>query len=204
MRFVALGDSYTIGNAVEPEERWPNQLVARLAREAAALGEEAPLELAANLGVSDYTTRHVIEHELPLLTAARPEVCSILIGTNDVYQRVGGDEYVRNLGTILDAIEAQVGRGRTFGVTSADIAITPHGPEYGDPGVRSRQLRERNALFAGVLLGRGIPVADVYDLSLAVPQDASLVARDGLHPSGRQYALWLDRIVPVVRRMLGG
>ncbi|HEX3264212.1 MAG TPA: hypothetical protein VHR16_00970 [Candidatus Limnocylindrales bacterium] len=67
----------------------------------------------------------------------------------------------------------------------------------------STQVRVRNAIFAEVLGARSIPVADIYDLSLAAAHDRSLVAADNLHPSGRQYTLWLDRIVPVVRELLG-
>jgi lysophospholipase L1-like esterase len=57
-------------------------------------------------------------------------------------------------------------------------------------------------IFAEVLCAREIPVADIHDVSLAAAHDPSLVAADNLHPSGRQYTLWLDRIVPVVRELL--
>ena len=66
----------------------------------------------------------------------------------------------------------------------------------------STQVRARNTIFAEVLGARGVPVADIYDLSLAAAHDRSLVAADNLHPSGRQYTLWLDRIVPVVQDLL--
>jgi lysophospholipase L1-like esterase len=203
VRYVALGDSYTIGNAVSRGERWPDQLVAMLAAEALAAGREPPLELVGNLATSDFTTRDVIAVELPQLESLRPEVCSLLIGTNDVVQLVDEDEYGPNLEAILDAIEAIVGRGRTFGVTTADFTVTPFGRDYGDPRLFSAQLRARNQIFANVLGSRGVPVADVYDLSLDAARDPTLVAADDLHPSGRQYTLWLARIVPVVRELLG-
>jgi lysophospholipase L1-like esterase len=66
----------------------------------------------------------------------------------------------------------------------------------------ARELRARNDLFAEVLAERGVPAVDVLDISLGAASDRSLVARDGLHPSGAQYALWVDRIEPVVRRLL--
>ena len=50
---------------------------------------------------------------------------------------------------------------------------------------------------------RGIAYVDIFDLSLRAADDRSLVADDGLHPSGRQYALWVERIQPVVERLLG-
>lgn len=208
LRYVALGDSYTIGTSVEAEDRWPNQLVARLAAEARAAGgttagATAPLELVGNPAVNGFTTRDVIAVELPLLPRLRPEVVSLLIGTNDVIQGVDDDEYRRNLEVILDAIEPWA-RDRTFGVTSPDYTVTPAGADYGDPIVRSAELRRRNGLLAEVLSERGLPVVDVLDISLDATQDRSLVASDGLHPSGLQYARWVDRILPVVRGLLAG
>jgi acyl-CoA thioesterase I len=202
MRFVALGDSYTIGTSVRAEERWPNQLVAVLAAEARAAGREPPLELVGNPAVNGFTTRDVIAVELPQLEAFGPELASLLIGTNDVIQGLGEDRYRGNLEVILDAVTALTGPGRLFGVTSPDYTVTPAGRDYGDPVIRSAGLRRHNAIFAAVLSARGIPVVDIHDLSLGAAADRSLVAGDGLHPSGRQYGLWVERIVPVVRRLL--
>jgi len=203
VRFVALGDSYTIGTSVGSAERWPDQLVKVLRDGAAGRGDAAPLELVGNPSVSGYTTRDVIRDEVPQLESLRPEVVSLLIGTNDVIQGVGPSEYVRNLGTILDAVVARVGEGRVFGVTTPDYTVTPAGADYGDPAVRARTIRDYNALFQATLGRRGIAVVDIHDISLGAATDRSLVAADGLHPSGRQYALWVERIAPVVSRILG-
>ena len=82
MRYVALGDSYTIGTSVAAAERWPERLVA-------ALGPAEPtLELVANLGVNGYTSADLIRRELPALGGLRPEFASVLIGVNDVVRRV--------------------------------------------------------------------------------------------------------------------
>ena len=61
MRYVALGDSYTIGTSVPPAERWPDQLVAALG------GDAGPLDLVANLGVNGYTSADLIRDEMPAL-----------------------------------------------------------------------------------------------------------------------------------------
>ena len=194
MRYVALGDSYTIGTSVRAEESWPSQLVARLA---------PAIELVANPAVNGFTTRDVLRAELPGLPAWRPEIASILIGTNDVIQGIGDPEYRANLIAILDAIEAHTGPGRVFGVTSPDYTVTPAGADYGDPRTRARELRARNDAFTEVLQARGVPVVDILDLSLGAATDRSLVAGDGLHPSGAQYARWVDRIAPVVLDLIG-
>ena len=74
MRYVALGDSYTIGTSVEAVDRFPDQLARRV----------AGLEIVANLGVNGYTTADLIRDELPALNGLAPEFATLLIGVNDV------------------------------------------------------------------------------------------------------------------------
>ena len=198
LRYVALGDSYTIGTSVREDERWPNQLVAALGS-----GPQA-LELAGNPAVNGYTTRDVIADELPKLDALRPEFVSLLIGVNDVIQGVSEDEYRRNLELILDDVGARAGAQRIVVVTTPDYTVTPAGADYGDPTAVSAAIRRYNAILTEVASARSIAVVDIYDLSLRAAGDRSLVAADGLHPSGAQYALWVERILPIVEDLLGG
>ena len=198
LRYVALGDSYTIGTSVREAERWPNQLVA-------ALQETPPtLELVGNPAVNGYTTRDVIAAELPRLDALGPQFASLLVGVNDVIQGVSEDEYRRNLGLIFDALIERAGAARIIAVTTPDYTVTPAGADYGDPTSVSAAIRSYNSIFTEVASARGIAVVDIYDLSLRAADDRGLVAGDGLHPSGAQYALWAERIAPVVRDLLGG
>jgi acyl-CoA thioesterase-1 len=203
MRYVALGDSYTIGTSVAVAERWPNQLVARLAAVAATSGTPSPLVLVGNPAVNGFTTRDVIAVELPELERLRPDLVSLLIGTNDVIQGIAEEPYRRNLEAILDAVQAQVPPSRVFGVTTPDYTVTPAGGDYGDPAIQSARLRRYNAIFEEVLSAHGIAVVDIHDISLEAAGDRSLIAGDGLHPSGAQYARWVDRIAPVVTRLVG-
>ena len=196
LRYVALGDSYTIGTSVSVAERWPNQLVA-------ALGPTPPsLSLVANLAVNGYTTGDVIADELPLLDGLRPEFASLLIGVNDIIQGVSEDEYRRNLERILDDLASRAGANRIVVVTTPDYTVTPAGADYGDPATVSAAIRRYNSMIEDVASARGVAVVDIYDLSLGAGTDRTLVARDGLHPSGAQYARWVDRITSVVRALL--
>jgi acyl-CoA thioesterase-1 len=192
LRYVALGDSYTIGTAIEAAGRWPNQLVARL----------PSLELVANLGVNGFTSRDVIERELPQVERLRPEVLSLLIGVNDVVQRVPEASYRTNVGVILDAIVRHVGGARAFVVTTPDYTVTPSGAAFGDPAQQSAGIRANNAIITEAARARGIAVVDTFDLSLRAANDRALVADDGLHPSAEQYVTWVDRIEPAIRSML--
>lgn len=202
MRYVALGDSYTIGTSVREAERWPNQLVDRLGESAARASAERRLELVANLAVNGFTSADVIRTQLPRLPTLAPAVVSLLVGVNDVIRGVREPAYRANLDAILDALAAVPSVRLVFGVTTPDYTVTPAGSDYGDPAAVAASIRGFNAAFSEVLARRQIPVIDVHDLSLAAADEPSLVARDGLHPSGDQYSRWVDRMAPRVRTWL--
>lgn len=195
-RFVALGDSYTIGTSVAVADRWPDRLVAGFA------SDDPPLELVANLGVNGYTTADLIDEELPPLAGLRPDLASVLIGVNDVVQGVRADVYARNVVRILDDILAIVPPDRLVTVGIPDYTVTPAGADYGEPTQRRAAIVEANGIMAALTAERGVAFVDIFDLSSRAASDQSLVASDGLHPSGAQYALWVERIAPVVRERL--
>ena len=197
IRYVALGDSYTIGTSVRPAERWPEQLVA-------ALRPTRPtLELVANLGVNGYTSGDVIRAELPALERLAPGFVSVLVGVNDVVRRAPPATYGANAETILDALVGRVGSRGVVAVATPDYTVTPAGADFGDPRSQHDGIVAANATMARLARERGIAYVDIFDLSLQAATDRSLVASDGLHPSGAQYALWVERIAPVVAALIG-
>lgn len=175
-------------------ERWPDQLVARV----------PGIELVANLAVNGFTSGDVIEVELPRLPALRPELLTLLIGVNDVVQGVPEAAYRGNVADILDTLAGHVGARRVLVVTTPDYTVTPAGADYGDPATQAVAVRRNNAINTELADARGIAVVDILDLSLLAATDRDQVAGDGLHPSGAQYARWVDRIAPVVSEMLAG
>jgi lysophospholipase L1-like esterase len=197
LRYVALGDSYTIGTSVSADERWPNQLVERL-------GPGGPsLRLVDNLAVNGFTSADVIERELPKLAELCPGFVSLLVGVNDVVRGVPAERFEANAAQILDALLALVPADRIVVVTTPDYTVTPEGASYGDPPAQSAGVVRNNAILARLAAARGIAIVDIFDLSLRASDDLSLVANDGLHPSGAQYTLWVERIAPVVAALLG-
>jgi acyl-CoA thioesterase I len=193
LRYVALGDSYTIGTSVAEAERWPDQLVSRVPE----------LELVGNLAVNGYTSSDLIRHELPALDALRPEFVSVLIGVNDVVQRVPEPEYAGNVALILEELLARLPPDRILCVATPDYTLTPSGASYGDPAQQSAAIARANVALRDACDARGIAfVPEVFEISQAVRDDPSLVADDGLHPSGSQYSLWVDAVEPIVRARL--
>lgn len=197
VRYVALGDSYTIGTLVAARERWPDQLVSRLGE-----GSGPRLELIANLGVNGFTSGNVIRSELPRLGALEPDFASLLVGVNDVIQGISEADYRRNVGLILDTMVDLTGIASSLFVTTPDYTVTPAGADYGDPARAAAAIRRFNEIGADVAGARSVEVVDIHDLSLRAASDRSLVAVDGLHPSGLQYSLWVDRIEPVASALL--
>ena len=191
MRYVALGDSYTIGTSVGEPECWPNQLVERLRPTLA-------LELVANLGVNGYSSADLIDDELPRLARLQPDFVTLLIGVNDVVQRVPEQVYGSNLEHILDTLVGAVGAGRIVAVSTPDYTLTPQGAAFGSPAQQRAQIARFNELMATRAAQRAIRFVSIDPVANQVAADRSLVARDGLHPSGAQNARWVDLIAPVV------
>jgi acyl-CoA thioesterase I len=201
LRYVALGDSYTIGTSVDPTMCWPVQLVRALA---GAGGSTATLELVANLGVNGYTSGDLIRDELPELDRLRPEFASVLIGVNDVVRGISAAIYEANIRATLEALLVRLPANRIVTVAIPDYTVTPHGSDSGNPRQQRQEIAAFNSIMARLSADGGIPYVDTFDLSLRAAEDRSLVAADGLHPSGAQYALWVERIVPVVADLLAG
>lgn len=193
MRYVAVGDSYTIGTSVQPADRFPDQLVRRV----------AGLELVANLGVNGFTTADLIRDELPALAGLAPEIVTLLIGVNDVVQDIPPVAYEANVAAILDVLLAALAPEDIVAIGIPDYTATPAGADYGDPDAKHAAIVEANRTMARLVADRGISFVDIFDLSLEAARDRSLVAGDGLHPSGAQYARWVDRIAPVVAARIG-
>ena len=195
LRYVALGDSYTIGTSVAEAERWPNQLVERI----------ADLELAGNPAVNGFTSADLINEELPQLDALRPELASVLIGVNDVVQGVPDSQYAGNVAIILEELLTRLPPNRILCIATPDYTVTPSGAGFGDPAQQSDAIVRFNAILREACEHREVRfVAEIFEISQAALEDPSLVADDGLHPSGKQYSLWVDAIEPVVRELIEG
>jgi acyl-CoA thioesterase I len=193
VRYVALGDSYTIGTSVSEGDRWPNQLVTRVPE----------LELVGNPAVNGFTSGDLIDHELPLLNDLRPDLVTVLIGVNDVVQGVPQTVYRANLRVILDRLLELVGAGRVVCVATPDYTRTPRGAEFGDPGRQREGIERMNAVLREECEARGMAfVPEILEISRRASDDSDRVAPDGLHPSGEQYRRWVEAIEPVVRRLL--
>ncbi len=140
--------------------------------------------------------------ELPQLDGLDPEFVTLQIGVNDVVRRVSPDQYRENVAAILDDLLTRVDAGRILVVSTPDYTLTPEGPRFGDAERQSGRIERFNEILRDEAEARALRYVDITPVADRVGQDASLVAGDGLHPSGKQYAGWVELIAPHVRKML--
>jgi lysophospholipase L1-like esterase len=195
-RYVALGDSYTIGEGVPPDEAWPSVLVAHLRHEGTGI------DLIANPSITGWTSSQLIEHELPVFDDARPTFATVLIGVNDWVQGVEAEAFRANLHVIVDRVQSALPDPRkVILLTIPDFSVTPAGAQYSRGRDITAGIAAFNDVIAGVAREREVALVDLFPLSreLTAPE---FVAEDGLHPSGAAYARWEQQIFPVALQVL--
>jgi lysophospholipase L1-like esterase len=196
LRYLALGDSYTIGEAVAAHERWPAQLVRRLRRDGAAVGEP---QIVATTG---WTTDELARGIAAAALAPPYGLVSLQIGVNNQYRGRAAGDYRRQFASLLARAVALAGRraARVVVVSIPDWGVTRFAGELGRDITRvAGELDVYNAIARDETSRAGARFVDVTAISRRHPE---LVAADGLHPSAAQYALWTDVIAPAVNAML--
>ena len=197
IRYVAIGDSYTIGEGAEPHEAWPNLLTKHL------LQRGINIELVANPSRTGWTTLNAIDRELPLFVEAKPNFATLLIGVNDWVQVVDEQTFRQRFTALVGRmLELLPSKQRLLIVTIPDFGVTPSGSRY----AKGRNISEGIAAFNRIVVEearkRDVRVVDIFSLSKQMQNDRSLVAADGLHPSAKEYAEWEKIILPVAADLL--
>ena len=140
---------------------------------------------------------------MPRLVDLRPEFVTVQIGVNDVVQGVADDDYAANLEFVIAALAGDLGARRVLCVATPDYTATPQGAAFGPPELARIRIIHLNDLMHRVCGAHGVRfVPEIFAISQVAAGDRSLVAPDGLHPSGAQYRLWVDPILPAVEDLL--
>lgn len=187
MRYLALGDSYTIGTgASDPAHAWPSIIAARLGAK------------LTNPAVNGYTTEDLIRDELPLVGRLGPDLVTVLIGVNDLVQGRSLDEYRHSLTNIYDAIEDRP----VVAVSIPTWSYVPAAADFGGPERVERLTDEFNDVARGQATARGFAWVDIGPASTSGAGTEGWIAADDLHPGDAQYKAWAEVIWPVVRERL--
>lgn len=198
-RYLALGDSYTIGEGVPDEGRWPVQLAAALRREGIALAEP---RIVATTGWTTDELDAAIDAAEPI---GEFGFVSLLIGVNNQYRGRGVDEYREQFAALLRRAIGFAGgrRDRVLALSIPDWGVTRFGHDSGRDLARiSRELDVYNAAARGICAEHGVAFVDITAVSRERGLEDAMLADDGLHPSAAMYAEWTRLALPVARGLL--
>jgi len=197
VRILALGDSYTIGEGVAPEDRWSMQLAELLRAHGYQVYE--PNILARTGWTTGELAAAIQEAEL------QPpyDLVSLLIGVNNQYRGYSPDEYRQQFGELLEqAIAFAGGEPRRVLVLSIpDWGVTPYAARH-DRAAIAAEIDGFNAINRQIAEERGVNYVDITQVSRQAGEDETLLASDGLHPSGKMYAEWARLVLPAALQAL--
>ncbi|MEM9897061.1 MAG: SGNH/GDSL hydrolase family protein [Bacteroidota bacterium] len=190
MTYLALGDSYTIGEAVSAESRWPDLLTKQLKEDSI----EVDLTIVAKTG---WTTGELKKGIAKADLNEKYDLVSLLIGVNNQYRGYSLDEYEHEFKELLSQalVYADNDPRRVFVVSIPDYGVTPFAAEKNlNPEKISDELHHFNAVAHKIARLRDVKFVDITEKSLDVRNDPMLIADDGLHPSGKMYEVWAKMV----------
>lgn len=196
-RFLALGDSYTIGEHVAEESRWPNQLAKRLKAE----GIQTELTIIARTGWTVHELWEGIQAKPPQGTY---DLVTLLIGVNDQYRGYTADWYRDKFRFMLEKAILYTGGypGNVIVLSIPDWGVTPFAAQRGDTEPISQQIDEFNAVNREETKTLGAHYVDVTPISRMALDHFELITGDRLHPSGKMYEMWTEKVLPVALEIL--
>ena len=189
IRFIALGDSYTIGQSVDKSDTWPNQFIDSL------FGLGFYIERNDVLATTGWTTGKLLQALNDSDLKQDYNLVSILIGVNNFYQNQPVGTFRLELSNIIDAALTLTNQdtGALFLITIPDYGYTPFGESQKE--VISANTNLYNQIKDSTAKEYGIPLVDITPISRNGIIDPDLVAKDGLHPSEKQYRLWVNMVI---------
>ena len=195
-KFLALGDSYTIGQSVEVNERWPVQFLKEL---------KATTNVIDTLQIIAQTGWRVDQLKEAMNSSdLEPPygIVSLLIGVNNQFQGQNANdfrpEFIEILEKSLKLVENRT--ERLFVISIPDWGASPYGFGF-DRAKVSKEINEFNSVVKEESEKRGLRYFDITTISRKALIDRTLIASDGLHPSGKMYKLWVDKMIPIISKI---
>jgi len=191
MRYLALGDSYTIGEGVDAAGRWPLQLAAALR------GEGIELRDPRIIATTGWTTDELAS----AIDAAEPlgqwDLVSLLIGVNDQYRGRGAEDFAARYAPLLRRAIALAGdrAAHVLALSIPDWGVTPFAKAAGrDRAAVAAQIDAFNAVARAECARQGVAFLDITGLTREAGMDPAMLADDGLHPSAAMYRAWVETL----------
>jgi len=193
--YLALGDSYTIGQGVTQENSWPFQLKDSLKSNYSI--DLDPLQVIAQTG---WTTTN-LTNQIITIEPEKHDLVSLLIGVNNQYQGGSFETFKTEFDALLEtAISLTAEEDRVFVVSIPDYGVTPFGSSNA-PQIAA-ELNMYNTYMENICVEQNIPFINITEISRELGNGDMALANDNLHPSGFQYSLWVQEIMPTVVQLL--
>jgi acyl-CoA thioesterase I len=181
-RFLALGDSFTIGTGTTPDRSFPAVLVRTWT-------DGGRTVVLANPAVNGYTTDDLIHDELPLVASFQPTLVTLLIGANDIVRGSKEDRYRRQLSAIHERIRSDAPGAHVVALPQPDWSLSPAGSGFGDLAAIARTIERFNEIAHDEADRAAAHWVDLFPL-MREQARKKMVATDRLHPSAEAYAQW--------------
>ncbi|MEO9173457.1 MAG: SGNH/GDSL hydrolase family protein [Mucilaginibacter sp.] len=197
LSYIALGDSYTIGQSVPLTDSYPYQVTGLLKNDG------LPVSVPKIIAITGWTTDNLIAAiNQRGLIGKKYDFVTLLIGVNDQYQGLSQANYKTKFAQVLNtAITFAKGdTSRVFVLSIPDYGVTPFA--NGNDAVIGPLIDQFNAINKKISLAAGVHYLDITGISRNAAMDASLVAPDGLHPSSKMYTEWVNLLEPMVKARL--
>lgn len=195
---LALGDSYTSGESVPLNKSWPYQLADSLLEDSVRVSS---LKVVAHTG---WTSADLIVALNKTALTPPYDLVTLQIGVNNQFGGVPFEVFQDEFPELVSRATTLAGdrEDHVVVLTIPDYSVTPFGQRL-DPDVIRSEIASYNAFITAALDSTKVNLINVTDISVQAAEDSSLTSRDGLHPSGAQYALWIGVIRPVVAALFG-
>ncbi|MDQ6904813.1 MAG: SGNH/GDSL hydrolase family protein [Bacteroidota bacterium] len=195
--YLALGDSYTIGQSVADSQRFPVQAEQVLKQQNISLDNP---DIVAVTGWTTGNLLSALDNNPPKKTYS---VVTLLIGVNNQYQGRSIEEYKTQLSELLSRAIAYAANNKdhVFVISIPDYSVTPFA-RNSDTAKIAAEIDAFNAANKNLATMAGVHYIDITPISREVKNDPSLVAGDGLHPSGLQYKKWVALLAPAMQQIL--
>ena len=192
IRYVAIGDSYTVATGIDEKDSWPSQLTQKLK----SAGIE--INLIEILGMRGATSQQTLNEVMPLLKNLKPEFISLLIGVNDwIREGVSSSKFKIRIKNLIDEIQSNLPPPRKLLlVTIPDFSCSPQKKNWGYGKSATNGITRLNKILNTEAVLRNLVIVDIYPLSQNLCSQFGMFSDDGVHPSALQYSKWVDLIFP--------
>ena len=191
IRYVAIGDSYTVATGIEEKDSWPSQLTQKLK----SAGIE--INLIEILGTKGATSQQTLNEVMPQLKNLKPGLITLLIGVNDwIREGISSSKFKKRIKNLIDEIQSNLPPKKLLLITIPDFSCSPQKKNWGYGKSATNGITRLNKILKTEAALRDLVIVDIYPLSQNLCSQVGMFSDDGVHPSALQYSKWVDLIFP--------